>query len=481
MLKFPRTIRLDPSDTFVFERAAEPGEWAVSGAFVFWNRDPATLGQKQRVALRSGFLGIDSLGWSTLAIVTEATEAERQAMIERLAAQLMEKFGAPDIEAARACRRRGDRVRGLAVRSPAADAARRAAQRRKRRNPRALSHAQAAPEAAADADRLHAHASAFTFHEVEGDAEPAEEVDLLGLIRTDAHDDGSHMREFWVASGHHLTRRADHGGLVATPELIMAYLARPELMPPADACEAERNLHASLLADPLRPVSATDIAALADADARENWTFMMNFRDRLMAAPSLEAVYVALARKGAGDLPPIFLSQLCHLILRNALEGCDDPYMLRAAELFYRSQLAAVHDGTLLLADAEVVEAEQHAQHDLHSSPLTAMLQQPKSFGEMDVMDDENAWTYWSRSDAHAMAMNLGGNAEGARRAVPGHRALDRAICSALPSRSKRLPRSRTATGAGSSASTARRRGSATRCGTATALDGDASPSASWP
>src|SRR5437764_1133064 len=84
------------------------------------------------------------------------------------------------------------------------------------------------------------------------------------------------MREFWVASGHHLTRRGDHGGLVATPELIMAYLARPELMPPEEACEAERHLHASLLA----------------------------------------------------------------------------------------------------------------------------------------VMDDENAWTYWSRSDAHAMAMNIGGNAK---------------------------------------------------------------------
>jgi hypothetical protein len=217
------------------------------------------------------------------------------------------------------------------------------------------------------------------------------------------------MREFWVASGHHLTRRADHGGLVATPELIMAYLARPELMPPADACEAERNLHASLLADPLRPVSKADIAALADADACENWTFMMNFRDRLIAAPSLEAVYAALARNGAADLPPIFLSQLCHLILRNALEGCDDPYTLRAAELFYRSQQATVHDGALLLADAEVIEAQQHAQHDMHSSPLAAMLA-PKAFGEMDVMDDENAWTYWSRSDAHAMVMNIGGN-----------------------------------------------------------------------
>jgi Family of unknown function (DUF6352) len=218
------------------------------------------------------------------------------------------------------------------------------------------------------------------------------------------------MREFWVASGHHLTRRADHGGLVATPELIMAYLARPELMPPADACEAERNLHASLLADPLRSVAPQDIAVIADADARENWSFMIKFRDRLVAARSLEAVYAAVARGGASDLPPIFLSQLCHLILRNALEGCDDPYTLRAAELFYRSQLATVHDGTLLLADAEVIEAQQHAQYDIHSSPLTAMLAPPKAFGEMDVMDDENAWTYWSRSDAHAMVMNIGGN-----------------------------------------------------------------------
>jgi hypothetical protein len=218
------------------------------------------------------------------------------------------------------------------------------------------------------------------------------------------------MREFWVASGHHLTRRADHGGLLATPELIMAYLARPELMPPDDACDAERHLHASLLADPLRPVSKADIAVLADPDARENWTFMMNFRDRLVAAPSLEAVYVNLARNGAGDLPPIFVSQLCHLILRNALEGCDDPYMLRAAELFYRGQQAALHEGTLLLADAEIVEAQQQAEHDLHASPLTAMLAPPKAFGEMDVMDDDNAWTYWSRSDAHAMVMNIGGN-----------------------------------------------------------------------
>jgi len=31
-MKLLRTIRLDPSDKFVFDEAAEPGEWAVSGA-----------------------------------------------------------------------------------------------------------------------------------------------------------------------------------------------------------------------------------------------------------------------------------------------------------------------------------------------------------------------------------------------------------------------------------------------------------------
>jgi hypothetical protein len=182
MLKLPRTIRLDPSDTFVFERAAEPGEWAVSGAFVFWNRDPATLGQKQRVALRSGFLGVDSLGWSTLAIVTDATDADKQAMVERLAGQLLEKFGAPDLEAAR-----GAAKEEVAFAASLCDHAAQtllAVQRSVENGEIRERFRTLKPrEAAVDADRLHAHARAFTFHEVEGDLVPAEKVDLLGLIK----------------------------------------------------------------------------------------------------------------------------------------------------------------------------------------------------------------------------------------------------------------------------------------------------------
>jgi hypothetical protein len=182
MLKLPRTIRLDPSDTFVFERAAEPGEWAVSGAFVFWNRDTAALNQKQRVALRSGFLGIDSLGWSTLAIVTEATEADREAMVERLAGQLLDKFGAPDLETARGAAKE-EVVFAASLCDHAAQTLLAVHRSVESGEIRERFRTLKPREAAADADRLHAHARAFTFHEVEGDIEPAEEVDLLGLIK----------------------------------------------------------------------------------------------------------------------------------------------------------------------------------------------------------------------------------------------------------------------------------------------------------
>jgi hypothetical protein len=96
-VKLLRTIRLDPSDTFVFEQAAELGEWAVSGAFAFWNRDPATLEGKARTAFRSGFLGISTLGWSTLVQIVDASENDRLAAIDTLAKQLVANFGAPTI------------------------------------------------------------------------------------------------------------------------------------------------------------------------------------------------------------------------------------------------------------------------------------------------------------------------------------------------------------------------------------------------
>jgi hypothetical protein len=100
-VKLLRTIRLDVSDSFIFEKAAEPGEWAVSGAFAFARGDPASLRGKARTSFRAGFLGLQSLGHSTLAQIVDASEADRRTAVDMLAMQLVTHFGAPDLAAAR--------------------------------------------------------------------------------------------------------------------------------------------------------------------------------------------------------------------------------------------------------------------------------------------------------------------------------------------------------------------------------------------
>jgi hypothetical protein len=172
-LKLLRTIRLDPSDTFVFEQAAEPGEWAVTGTFVFSDDDPGKLEGKARAAFRAGFLGVQSLGRSTLVQIVEANENDRLAAIETLARQLVANFGAPTIEdavgaaeeefefAASLCNHPHDTL--IAMHRSFEDGAIRERFRtlRPKDGPKPL--------------------RAFAFLDVEGEDEPAERVDLTAL------------------------------------------------------------------------------------------------------------------------------------------------------------------------------------------------------------------------------------------------------------------------------------------------------------
>ncbi len=99
-MKFPRAIRLDDSDSQIYEAPAIPGEWAVPGSFAFLDVDPAALSGKQRQAFGHGFLGTESFGWSTLVQVAEISEQEYQAVIGRLAGCFVERYGAPDLATA---------------------------------------------------------------------------------------------------------------------------------------------------------------------------------------------------------------------------------------------------------------------------------------------------------------------------------------------------------------------------------------------
>jgi hypothetical protein len=100
-MKLLRTIQLDPSDTFVFEKAAEPGEWAVSGTFAFWASNPAPLEDTARSAFHNGFLDVSSFGWSTPVQIVEAGQADHARLIETLVQRLAAHFGVTNIEAAR--------------------------------------------------------------------------------------------------------------------------------------------------------------------------------------------------------------------------------------------------------------------------------------------------------------------------------------------------------------------------------------------
>lgn len=215
------------------------------------------------------------------------------------------------------------------------------------------------------------------------------------------------MKDFWISCGHHLLDRGEGGGLVVTDEFLKAYFVRPELAPPPEACVVERTLHAALLAEPRRPVTADDIASLADSEARENWQFVLAFRDLLLRYPTLEAAYVALMRGGDVALPPLFVNQLAHVILRNALDGCDDPYVLRAAELFFRPQRMTLHERSLIAADEEKIAGVSPAL-----SPLVSMLGIPAE-AQIDVIADGNVQSYWDRSDMFDMALDLSGGQRG--------------------------------------------------------------------
>ena len=210
------------------------------------------------------------------------------------------------------------------------------------------------------------------------------------------------MNDFWIASGHHLLDRNEGGGLLVTDDFLKVYLARPELIPPPDACAVERTLHGALLADPRMPVAASDIAAIADADARENWQMLIAFRDQLLRHKTLEAAYMELVRQGVGKTPPLFVNQLVHVILRNALDGVSDVRVLRAAELFFRPQRVTLHEGSLIAADEEIIGGANPAS----VSPLVSMLGIPAE-AAIDVINDDNAETYWQRSDQFDMALDL--------------------------------------------------------------------------
>jgi len=215
------------------------------------------------------------------------------------------------------------------------------------------------------------------------------------------------MPEFWNDSGYQLLTRDADGRLAVTPDFLRAYLMRPEMRPPEDACDTEHALFAGLLEDPARPVPPGMVDALADEDARENWAVWLNFRDRLLAAGTLEACYLRLFREGARGVPSLFIDQLAHVILRGILEDTPSGLRARAGELFFRPQSVSIDDGRVRLADAETVEmlAATGGFGSLGRLVVEAGTA-PRSV-DLDILDETNHGNYWGRESKHDTVLDV--------------------------------------------------------------------------
>jgi hypothetical protein len=194
--------------------------------------------------------------------------------------------------------------------------------------------------------------------------------------------------------------------LHVTDDYLRAYYLRPEIHPLEDSGEAELALHAALMAEPRRCVTQREIEAVEDPDARDNYRVVLRFRDRLLAAGTLEACYMGLF-KAPVDIPPLFVDQMAHVILRNVLDGCEDPLRLRAAEIFFREQQATIQEGHALLADRETVET--HAAGSRYGAIGRLIVEAQGSLGkvDLDVLDRANAALYWERESRHDTVVSL--------------------------------------------------------------------------
>lgn len=216
------------------------------------------------------------------------------------------------------------------------------------------------------------------------------------------------MPDFWPSCGYRLLTRRDDGQLAVSDDFLRSLLLRPELEPVPESCAAERALHDSLLAQPRIEVAEPALAALRDADAADNYRVWLRFRQRLLAAPTLEASYLALFAGEGVDVPPLFVHQLTQILLRHVLGDDAPPLHARAAEMLFRPQRIAVQsDGAVMAADDETVE--RHALTGGFGS-LGQLLQQSGATlrtAELDVLHADNAERYWERDERHDLVISL--------------------------------------------------------------------------
>ncbi len=213
--------------------------------------------------------------------------------------------------------------------------------------------------------------------------------------------------DFWPNSGYHLLTRNGAGHLAVTDAFLRAYLQRPEIAPIAESCDAERALHGALMANPREAVGDGRIDAMADEDARDNYRVMLAFRDRLVGAGTVEACYLEIFRADSVTIPPLFIDQMAQVVARRVIDGTDDPFRARAAELLFREQTVTLKDGAILLGDAETVEMLATTAGMGSLGKLVVGSGAAARQVDMDVLQPDTADIYWDRNERYDTVLDI--------------------------------------------------------------------------
>jgi Family of unknown function (DUF6352) len=217
------------------------------------------------------------------------------------------------------------------------------------------------------------------------------------------------MPDFWPACGYRLLE-SNADGLQVTDDFLRSFFVRPEMAPIAESCEHELSLHEALMKDPKRNVASAEVLRISDSDAQANYRIVLKFRDRLLAAPTLEAAYMNLFKGEGVDVPPLFVFQLTQIFLRHILSDDADALEARMAECLFRVQkISVLEDGAVMAADDEAVEMYSETGGFGSLGELLKKQNTPMRSVDLDVLSNDsigsamNATTLRCRSIADSL------------------------------------------------------------------------------
>ncbi len=204
--------------------------------------------------------------------------------------------------------------------------------------------------------------------------------------------------DYWPACGYRKLELDARGWLRPTSDWLRGFLDRPEMALVEESCRAERKLHRALQQAPGRAVEATELGAIRDADARENYRLFLAFRDGVLAAGTLEAWILQLFRSGRIEVPPLFIDLVIQALVRHGLEGSTDAWEVRAAEMLFRPQRITVHEGRVLAADRETLDMQHETQGLGELGRSLVQAQVPLKRLDLQVLNGGNAGRFRARA-----------------------------------------------------------------------------------